>query len=279
MSILDDFDAFTRRGRGSANPQQQIPPKVVSFEEKLFQASSRGRIALAAEILNQVEVVNPDALVNGFNAAHIAAKKGYNEILEKIIAKDRRFLFSRTSDGRTCEMLAAFEGHLPVLKLLQTFSENSNHIVDERGNNSLHYAAWNGQFECLKFLVEDCGRNPNECNNDNIPPLQVAAAGNFSALVQYLLNIKQQSSESTSITGMNSLLRAASHGSIDTVQILVKQNPEIIRSKAENGSTSLHFAAKHGYYEVLSYLLEKETSLVNDANNFQLTPLHYAALE
>jgi ankyrin repeat protein len=297
MSIFDDFDQFARRKTPNTP------------EYKLFQASSRGNFELVKQILNQVEPLNVNETVNGLNACHIAAKKGFSDILETILLKNTEFIYSRGIDGKTCEMIAAFEGKIEMLKVLHHVESQNNlsghHIADDRGNTSLHHAAWAGQFECFKYLVEEMNRDPSVVNLDQIPPLQIAAAGNHSSIVEYLLSKTNADNdkppenlkESVSLSGMNSLLRAASHGSLSTVRLLLEKNPSQIHVRAENGSTALHFAAKHGHREVVQFLLSfadslastlssssstsssSSSSFVNAQNEFQLTALHYAALE
>ena len=37
--------------------------------------------------------------------------------------------------------------------------------LDNAGNTCLHYAAWEGHLAVVKYLIEECGLNPNLANN------------------------------------------------------------------------------------------------------------------
>jgi ankyrin repeat protein len=327
-SILDDFTHYSRPSR-SSSAQDIDPPPSLSLEMQLFNACSRGKFPIVEELIStsKSSSVNLHHVVNGYNIAHITAKKGYFEILRLILETDISLLYVPTEneEKKTCEMIAAAEGHLSILEILRVyhqrfldaplFSRDRMITTDSRGNTSIHYCCWNNQLNCCKYLVEVCGRNPFQVNNDNIPPLQIAAAGNYTEIVSYLLILEKEQpnekekekkeadttispetgletagilnlQEQASISGMNSLLRACEYGSLETIKLLLNnrsshdtENPaNLTLIKADNGSGLLHYAAKLGHYSVVEFLCSETNIDINDTNNYGLTALHYACI-
>jgi ankyrin repeat protein len=289
MNALDQLDQFVPvRVKGSVvtSATSDVPQKSVEY--RLFQSCSRGSILVAKAILGDVSDIDCNHLVNGMNAAHICSKKGFAELLEVLFDKFPKFFESRTEDGRTCAMIAAYEGQLAIVELISKRREQSQvdalQVVDNRGNSVLHHAAWGGSFEVVRYLVEDCKLSPISNNLEDIPPIQMAAAGNFSDIVRLLsermISIENaQNYMDESKSGVNSIIRACSHGSLDAVRVLLEYNLENIHSRSsENGSGLLQYAAQHGYDQIVEYLLSFKLLEVDNRNNYGLTALHYACI-
>ena len=184
-------------------------------------------------------------------------------------------------------MLAAFENQIQVLESLHKYDslntsssgEGKEEPVDQNGNTALHYAAWGGSLECVQYLVEVCGKRCDVVNHDSILPLQFAAAGNFTAIVQFLAGRSAASDkEDCSISGLSTLHRAAAYGSLDTMRILLEQQSYDLNLKTANGSTALHLASQHGHFSVVAYLLERVGVQIDEGNDYGLTALHYACI-
>jgi ankyrin repeat protein len=327
-SILDDFSHYSRPSRSSAT-QNIVSSPPLSLEMQLFNACSRGKGDVAEELLlTSKSTINLHHVVNGYNIAHITAKKGHCGILRLILDKDRSLLYVATDneEKKICEMIAASEGHLSILEILHEFDEKlqdtssfslgSRIVTDSRGNTAIHYCCWNNQLNCCRYLVEICGRNPFQVNNDNIPPIQIAAAGNYTEIVSYLLSLEKDRiqekekekkeegpdsvengvdtldsalpgslKEQPSISGMNSLLRACEYGSLETIKLLFNnrsthniESSNLALVKADNGSGLLHYATKYGHYSVVEFLCSQTNIDINDTNNYGLTALHYACI-
>jgi ankyrin repeat protein len=287
MSIFDDFDnwyipAPRKRSDGDG--------KVVSSEKikqpisrQIFDAASRGNIAKVTTLLENNQHEDVHILVNGLNVFHVVSKKGYVELIDLLLAYDPSLFRSRSTDQRDAFMLASFEGRLNVLQVLrsyerETFDDITNdEAVDDNGNSSLHYAAWGGHVECVRFLVEECGKDINIVNNDQISPLQYAAAGNHTPVVEYLSIISHSKSDE-SISGISPLHRAAAYGSYECLVAFIEQYHCEVESRTQNNSTALHFAAQHGHKEIVEYLCEHAKAMVDPENSYGVTPLQFACM-
>ena len=299
-----DFEVCNRR---SPNPSLPV-------ERRIFNAVCRRDLCTVKKILQEsvCKELDLQLKVNGFNCAHIAARKGCTEILAAILTYDENLVSSTTEDNnRTLHMLAAFEDQLDTLKFLCNFSASRTYNdpnrselisvhkslheqVDIIGNSLLHYSVWGGSLRCTSYLVETCGLKCTCLNYDKLTPLQMASAGNHHEIVSYLiLHTTQNTSDDTaptaaateevSIGGLNSLHRAAIYGSIDVLKLLISPSNSSslhfdVDTPTLNGTTALHLAAKHGHWDTLTYLVDHGHASVDQANHFGLTALHFACI-
>lgn len=295
MSIFDDFDC-TRGGRlGSASFNRS--PETISLEQSLFNASSRGLCEKIKTILANEKKKDFLQLFNGFNAFHIAIKKGHIKVVELLLDSFPQYLFSRTNDNRTGEMIAAFEGFSAILELLvlkktiSTDSNDSTECIDNDGNTVMHYACWGGRIECVRFLDEIGKYTYTKKNNDSILPIQFAVAGNHTEVVRYLLQRQQvDDTADGSATGITTIHRACSHGALQSLQVILEYLQEVESSHsidigeilnnmlATNGSPAVHLAAQHGHLPILQYLASFPSLRFDISNDYGLTALHYACI-
>ncbi|RYH05130.1 hypothetical protein EON65_45565 [archaeon] len=276
-SIFDDM--FTGPGHGSGRIQ---PNKL---ENDLFIACSRNNLKKVDELLAQAtqaqQHIDISYLVNGFSSLHTAAKKGYSDIVNRLVSYDEQCLQSRTLDGRNALMIAAYEGHLAVLVALANHKYMLVDSKDRNGNTALHYAAWGGHLGCVQHLVQHAEAQVTLKNNDQMLPLQYAAAGNHADIIEFLLQHSSEEAADGSVLGLNALHRAAQYGSLQILQLLLAapKQPYDIAQCSANGCTALHYAAQHGHVEVVDLLLSHATSeVINKQNEFGLCSLHYACI-
>ena len=59
--------------------------------------------------------------------------------------------------GRNAFLLCAMEGHLPVAEYLASKMEGHLFDSDYDGNPALHMAAYFGHLSVVKYLVRSCG--------------------------------------------------------------------------------------------------------------------------
>jgi ankyrin repeat protein len=295
MSIFDDFDC-TRGGRlGSASSNRSS--QTMSLEQTLFNASSRGLCEKIKTILADEKKKDFLKLFNGFNAFHIAIKKGHIKVVELLLDSFPQYLTSRTNDNRNGEMIAAFEGFSTILELLfskkavSTDSIDSTECIDNEGNTVMHYACWGGRIECVLFLVERGKYTSTLKNNDSVLPIQFAVAGNHTEVVRYLLQRQQVDDTSDgSATGITTIHRACSHGALQSLQVIIDylqqaDSPhgvdigEVLNNMvATNGSPAVHLAAQHGHLHIVQYLATFPSLRFDISNDYGLTALHYACI-
>ena len=53
----------------------------------------------------------------------------------------------------------------------------------------IHFASQKGNLNIIKYLVEECGADPNTKNNYGFTPLQYASKNGYSDVVKYLESV------------------------------------------------------------------------------------------
>jgi ankyrin repeat protein len=288
--------------------------KAPDKNELMFMAASRGNVdsfqkhlAAGADIMHYT---------NGFNCMHIAVKKNRIEIVRLILSNHPASRNSLTTDGRSCEMLACFEGLLEMLVLLQDTTINQDVpplsilTTDKSGNTALHYAGWGGHGTCVEHLVKSCGMDIHSTNSEGMDVLHFASAGNHVECMKHILLLMHACSPRVAVesvglvtrtsSGMGPVHRAAMHGAVEVVKLLLQHFRETcpdtasaftsgvgLFEKADNGNTPLHIAAHRGMRMMVLALLqeggehlqhEEWELFINMANNYGLTAVHFACI-
>ena len=289
MSIFDD-DVFGGK------------PKNNEIILQLFNAASRNRTEEVTKLLSTLDSNKCDLQeeVNGINSFLIACKKGHIAIVEIFVQYHPAMLESCTSGNqRNGLMLAAFEGHDPMVQYLSHF-DAMKLAKDNTQNNALHYASWGGHLNIVKYLIDQCSYDPTTTNAEGLSALQFATAGNHIEIVQYLTNkLDDQQvaalSGACSESGYNSLHRAALCGSLEALKLLLPCTTDditastaigtnssstlsLVDAKAVNGSTCLHLAAHHGHLHIVTFLVTSYGANVHAMNDYGLTPLMFACI-
>lgn len=287
--------------------------------ELLFTAASRGNI----DLFKKHVAAGADFLhyTNGFNCLHIAVKRNREDIVRLILSSAPEARNSLTSDGRSCEMLASFEGLVGMLILLQDSSVGQEVpplpvlTTDKLGNTALHYAGWGGHGLCVDHLVKNCGLDIHSTNAEGMDVLQFASAGNHVECIKTILLLMHSMPLSRPVdalcegagvvartsSGMGPVHRAAMHGSVDVMKLLLKHFRETcpdntanvsssgvgLFEKADNGNTPLHIASHRGMRPMVLALLQEGAEhlsprewdlFINMENNFGLTAVHFACI-
>jgi ankyrin repeat protein len=68
----------------------------------------------------------------------------------------------------------------------------------------------------------------------------------------------------------------AESGDLESLQVVLRDQPDLVNAKNENGRTPLHLACRGAYPEVVKYLVAHGAD-VNARDDYQSTPLHFAA--
>lgn len=265
MDLLNLLNDFNSPSTSSSSSSTSSSPSY-----QLFLAASSGNLKRFHELtMKNKSSASFDILYNGYNTLHIATKKnhfsivkyileggkvsnidgGIEEVASEVVGREEveKLLYSLTSDGKNCLMIAAYEGRDEILKYLiekffyqeiipttATATATATSMVDKLGNNILHYAAWGGQLNCIKICLELCKINPLITNNEGMNSLQFASAGNHVDCLIYLENYLQRNllieslsqvkeSNTISESGLTSFHRACLHGAVDIVRHLLQQ--------------------------------------------------------
>ncbi|KAM9355043.1 ankyrin repeat domain-containing protein 6b isoform 2-T2 [Pholidichthys leucotaenia] len=215
---------------------QQDAVEVLALSERLLVASHKGQAD------NVVHLINKGAKVAvtkyGRTPLHLAAYKGHIEVV-RVLLKAGCSLDIQDDGEQTALHRAAVVGHSNVIgALIQEGCALDRQ--DKDGNTALHEVSWHGFSHSVKLLVK-AGANVHAKNKAGNTPLHLACQ-----------NGHVQSSK---------------------VLLLGGSRPD---SKNNTGDTCLHVAARYNHVAVIHILLGAFCS-VSDKNLVGDTPLHVAA--
>ncbi|XP_078068618.1 ankyrin repeat domain-containing protein 6b isoform X2 [Mustelus asterias] len=167
----------------------------------------------------------------------IAAHKGQTENVVQLINKGAKIAV--TKHGRTALHLAAYKGHIDVVRILLKASCDLD-IQDDSNQTALHRAAIVGNTEVISALVlEGC-------------------------------SLDRQDKD-----GNTALHEACWHGFSQSVKLLVKAGANV-HAKNQMGDTCLHIATRYNHVTIIRILLSAFCS-VSEKNQAGDSPLHIAA--
>ncbi|XP_014294729.1 serine/threonine-protein phosphatase 6 regulatory ankyrin repeat subunit B [Halyomorpha halys] len=209
----------------------------------------------------------------GRTPLHIAAKCGYDEIVELLLKFGGR-LSARDDNGNSPLHIAVINKHTKCVKRLLQGGADTN-AVDSAGCNSLHFATRNCHVKAIKILI-DQGIDLNAGDNYGNTPLHYAVCcDNIRALIILIQSGALKTTKNH--VGRTAIAVAAQCGNIGTFKALLDQNnrlydPEIIRDNF--GNSLLHLAISSNKLSVAKYLIDQLGADTETKNNFLRTPLH-----
>ena len=248
----------------------------------LIQAALNGHADAIRVLISRGAEVNKPEPSDGNTALHAAAQEGHLLVIELLMSKgarhDVRSNYGRTplfqaafKEAAICLldhgadvnakdnlrftplMLAAQEGHLPLVDLLVLRGADLD-LANNEGATPLIKAAQNGRLEVIKFLVEKVAV-VDQPANDGGTALDHASLDGHLDVVQFLLSAGANINH-LDVKGMSPLYAAAQNGHIEVVKLLVKEGANINQA-SDLGITPLHQAAIEGHQEVVDYLIRK----------------------
>ena len=169
-------------------------------------------------------------------------------------------------DGRVQTVELIIERHPKLLKNTDT----------NNGWTSLHYAAFHGQYEICKLLINK-GHDKLEVSlsHDRSTALHLAALRNRERSPHYLAQHLERSIDWKNEDHETALMVSVAHGNDPCVNLLLDFGADIELGD-ESGTRPLHVAAARGHVKTLRTLIDRGA----DANkpNFQgWTPADYSA--
>jgi len=203
-----------------------------------------------------IELTNDE----GATVVHIAAQKGYVEILA--LLKKRGTDLLSESKGFVTLHIAAHNNQTEVIEWLlkQGIPVNTK---DDEGLTLVHIAAFTNQIEMLELLKEQ-GADLLTKDNDNYTALDYAILGNKVAAAEWFLDqgipIELKNDE-----GETAVHIAARKGNLEILQLLKKRGADLL-SKANNGYTPFHIAAIENKAEIIEWFLQQGVSIELKSN-------------
>lgn len=169
----------------------------------------------------------------GHSAVHRAALHGHAEVVRELLRA--RAELSRDDEGLSPSFLAAFSGHVKVLK---TLGENAVAERDGKGASPLQWAATQGHLAVVDFLLSRRG-DVRATNTLGGGALSAAATTGQAEVVRRLVAARGNMEE-TDHAGMQPLHWASLHGHLELLRLLLELRAS--PAKDRKGKTPLDLA-------------------------------------
>lgn len=242
--------------------------------QPLYWACMRGHMNMVQKICDEGADINggqkEDDNTEGITPLHGAVSSGYIEIVEYLldkgatidvlsdddgtalyIAADEEYLpivqllLDRGADPntiggnqRTALNAAAVGGYLDIIQLLVSKGADLNPEIEYEHGNAVGVAAFYGNLEVVKYLLENGGRY-DVGDEDDEYPLSIAAREGYPEIVRLILKYdKRPESHDQALTS------AVETDNVECVRVLIERCPVLQRTEpfriaARNGSTDV----------------------------------------
>jgi ankyrin repeat protein len=127
---------------------------------------------------------------------------------------------------------------------------------------SMHELVTEDDMQGMQATFAQDAQSVNQPNESGLPPLYTSALYRNQPAIDFLL-------ERGAVVD---LFACAYLGKAADAEILLKQNPDLVRATTQNGMTALHYAALAGHCDVAEVLLRYHCD-VNALDNRRQTPL------
>lgn len=184
-----------------------------------------------------------------------------NNIIEAEVGNDMELQVSMTP-----LMYASYLGNYEIVRYLVEEKKADINIENEYGWTALKYASDEGRLEIVKYLVE---------NGASVDAEVLTITKNLEVF-EYLLEQGNLNINSVGYLGMTALsLASIEYGNLEMIKYLLEKGADI-NVKNEDGSTALMTASMYGNLEIIKYLIENGAD-INAKDNDGSTALIYAS--
>lgn len=248
--------------------QQVITPEIAyrrtRYGTTLAHIAARNGITDIVEKLSQFGNSLNLAMQGEWRPLHEACDAGYFNIVNIFIKNgiDPREILS---DGVSPLMLAARNGNPETIQLLiEEYKKTQPSFINAQNNfnaTALIYAANNGNLAAVYLLLSN-GASPFIGNKNNITPLMAAAISGFAEIADIIAQKmvivgKEISLTEADIEGYSAADMAAMYGHDEVIRTLAKYQ----KFSQESGQKLLHLAIANGYPRVIKALYEAQVPI------------------
>lgn len=272
----------------------------INNETALIAATDLGNFEIVKELLNNganpgTTIMNGnrargsidrDLARDGDTALHIAARKGYLDIIKELIKTNKCDIDKTNTTGTTALYYAAQHGHDHVIQMLVNAGADINKELEPDHFTAIYGAVCNDHINAVKKLIE-LGADVNIPNTDGDTVLIVASMRGNTEIVQELLEAgadidKVGSEECTP------LIAAICSAHLDAVKLLIDNGANVNFADRDGDTVLITAVVTSNDYksdgDIDNYnktveivkLITKANVDINRASNNGINPLHFA---
>ncbi|MDA8745372.1 ankyrin repeat domain-containing protein [Rubripirellula amarantea] len=152
--------------------------------------------------------------------------------------------------------MAAYEGKLDIVERAIESGIEVDCVDASKGHTALLMAAYNGHAPVVRFLINHDAK-VDARDNEGKTPLIHACSGPFAETAEMLIDAGADVNAADSTEGFTPLMTAAALGEKEVVELLLEKNANVATTD-DDGDTALSHAQNAGHSEIVT-LLEKSS--------------------
>lgn len=188
------------------------------------------------------------------NAIILATQKGFARITEALIAAGIDIHVTNNRNNTNALLMASQEGFTDCVRALLAAGARVDSVL-ANGLSSLHLACTHGRMGVIKLLLE-YDAPVNLCSNDGSTPIGLAAQDSKEEIVRLLLE-KQANVNLSKNKNWTPLLLAATKDNINIVRMLLDAGADVNALEHDSYSSPLIMSCQRGYTNIAELLLER----------------------